>query len=130
MGFHWQTFMDNIQDIKQAEEVLTQDLAPFCSSCIKFRPAKPIFEVAISELTTTGSLVNTEKEIEPLLVKEKCFEETNYACAELLFLKGLANQLKGSESEAIDDYWQVWSKYPETLYALAAQEKLEPVTQP
>jgi hypothetical protein len=122
-------YLANIMDINKAEEELASDLSSLCSYCSYSWPDVPIFERAISELTQTGSLDEIDKEIGPI-IKETCFDTLNYDCAELIYLHGLANQIKGNEREAVTSYWLVWRNYPNSLYALAAQEKLDLIQEP
>ncbi len=117
-------YLANINDISKAEEELASDLSSLCTYCSQPWPDKPIFDRALSELTLTGSLNEIDKEIGPL-IKEACLGNLNYNCAELIYLHGLSNQLNGNEREAVTSYWLVWKDYPKSLYALAAQEKLE-----
>ncbi len=117
-------YLANLNDITKAEDELASDLSSLYSNYGWPWPDMPIFERAMAELTQTGSLDEIDKEIGPLM-EEACLDESNYACAELIYIHGLANQIKGNESEAVTSYWLVWRNYPESLYALAAQEKLK-----
>jgi hypothetical protein len=117
-------YLANIKDLNKAEEGLARNLSSPCSYCGQPWPDKPVFDRAMSELTRTGALDEIDKEIGPL-IKETCVYELNYDCAELIYIHALANQIKGNEREAITSYWLVWRNYPKSLYALAAQEKLE-----
>lgn len=42
-----------------------------------------------------------------------------------LYLLGLAYELSGDETSAVDAYWTLWQTFPESPYALLAQAKLE-----
>jgi hypothetical protein len=47
--------------------------------------------------------------------------------ARMLYLFGLAHELTGDEESAIEAYWELWSKYPESPFVLIVRRKLEPV---
>lgn len=47
--------------------------------------------------------------------------------AKLYYLHGLAYELTGDEANAVQTYWTLWRKYPESPYAVMARYKLEPM---
>lgn len=45
----------------------------------------------------------------------------------LSYLLGLAYEVTGDEANAVQTYWTLWRKYPESPYAVMARYKLEPL---
>ncbi len=43
----------------------------------------------------------------------------------LLYLLGLTSELVHEQQSAIKAYWQIWNDYPDSLFAIAAKQKLE-----
>ena len=43
----------------------------------------------------------------------------------LLYLMGLTSELVHEQQGAIKAYWQIWNDYPDSLFAIAAKQKLE-----
>ncbi|MCA9872071.1 MAG: hypothetical protein KC441_00390 [Anaerolineales bacterium] len=70
------------------------------------------FEAAIPMLTA-------------VLAELRAQNELTWAIPRPLYLLGLAYELSGDETNAVDAYWTLWQTFPESPYALLAQAKLE-----
>jgi hypothetical protein len=60
----------------------------------------------------------------PLLEKIASYPDYSGG-ARILYMLGLAYELEGSNTRAVQAYWKCWSSYPESIYARLAQAKLE-----
>jgi len=85
------------ESIAQAETLLLQEG--------DFEAAIPILTAVLTELNATEELI--------------------WVIPRTLYLLGLAYELNGDETNAVDTYWSLWQTFPETPYALLAQAKLE-----
>jgi len=55
------------------------------------------------------------------------FDTVSITRAHYLYLLGLAYELNGDKTLAIQTYYQLWHEHPDSAYALMARDKLEPV---
>ncbi|MGC1374585.1 MAG: hypothetical protein WA821_00050 [Anaerolineales bacterium] len=59
------------------------------------------------------------------LLKKILENPDDYQAPYFMYLLGLAYEVKGDENSAVQAYWELWTKYPESSYARLAQAKLE-----
>jgi hypothetical protein len=73
--------------------------------------------------------VNLLSGVIPLLPAwEKSPKTGKWDLPRVYYIAALAYELAGDEKKAVDLYWQLWKKFPESHYARAAQFKLEPIS--
>jgi len=61
----------------------------------------------------------------PLLWGITAYPDYSVDAARTLYLLGLAYELNGDSTKAVQAYWQCWSAHPDSIYARLAQAKLE-----
>jgi len=113
-------------------EVTTND--GYCQHCkdtylwvdddfVSFSPEEPN-QLKIFEAEATLTTHWKPNEAIPLL--QNILDTTSYyGTSRLMYLLGLAYELTGDNSNAIQTYWELWHDYPESAYARLAQAKLE-----
>lgn len=61
---------------------------------------------------------------------ESILENPDFENPYLVYLLGLAYELTGDRDKAVQAYWELWQKYPVSLYARFAQAKIDLNTHP
>ena len=113
-------------------EITTND--EYCQHCkntylwvdddfVSFSPEEPN-QLKISEAEAT--LTTHWKPNQAISLLQNILDTTSYyGTPRLMYLLGLAYELTGDNSDAIQIYWELWHEYPESAYARLAQAKLE-----
>ncbi len=118
-----QTYLDNLDNLEQAEQLLAEfnaSLSPAHTLFTWFDVDKVSLELAY-RLFAGDDPQTIILELETLIT-EHCIE--NRVCLQPYYVLGLVYEVAGDEANAIAAYWQVWHDYPDSYYATVAQYRL------
>jgi tetratricopeptide (TPR) repeat protein len=71
--------------------------------------------------------VEIANKVLPLMIENKDIYADDYWFPRYYYLCGLSYEFSGDSEKAAEIYWQIWHDFPESPYALMAQDKLEPI---
>jgi hypothetical protein len=76
-------------------------------------------------LDAESTLLNNWQADKAVPLIQNVLKNPDYEDPYFMYLLGLAYETQGNEANAVQAYWNLWQKHPESVYARLAQAKLE-----
>ncbi len=140
-----QRYLNQLEDVATAEAELTNDLFPPQESAPTALLAGDIADQAALALFQNGDVETIIESLEIAVNDPDLSAIREYPCSDLYadndqpvsilyhqvnecaavyYWLAVAYEVRGNEEKAVEFYWYVWQNYPDSFYALVAEDRL------